>query len=233
MKRKMISVLAAALACSFSITAVAAPSPSIVTEPVAQTIVSTPVLTNGAASETMGIISGKSAVLSGTVFKTRSGQTIDPAAVSLVVETLTKDQAQKITASLVNAIVTPKLQILNFTGKNKLYLTDSQNRVVVINTKSVSLRTAAGEIVGHNGSISVAFNIADILGGYTLAQGETIQAIYRRADGTWIAVPVIIKDDVISIALPAFSTPVNVTFLVVKGESLAYIPEKTGKSPNT
>ena len=222
MKKKMAIVLSTVLTCSLSMTALAAPSPSIILEPVTQTMVSTPVVIPGTTSETTGVMSEKSAVLNGTTFKTQGGLTVDPAAVKLVVEAVTEEQAQLVTNSLVNAIVSPKL-----------YLTDNQNRVVAVNTITVSLRTDAGELVSHNGSVSAAFNLANILSGHTLAQGETVQAMYRRADGTWIAVPVIIRNGVAAIALPAFSAPVNVTFLVVKGKELDYVPPTAGKSPNT
>ncbi len=233
MKIKMAIVLSTVLTCSLSMTALAAPSPSIILEPVTQTMVSTPVVIPGTTSETTGVMSEKSAVLNGTTFKTQGGLTVDPAAVKLVVEAVTEEQAQLVTNSLVNAIVSPKIQILNFTGRDKLYLTDNQNRVVAVNTITVSLRTDAGELVSHNGSVSAAFNLANILSGHTLAQGETVQAMYRRADGTWIAVPIIIRNGVAAIALPAFSAPVNVTFLVVKGKELDYVPPTAGKSPNT
>ena len=87
MKKKVAIVLSVILACSMSMTAMAAPSPSIQKEPVAQVVVNPTVGTagNNVAVQATTVNSEKSAVLPGTTFKTASGQVVDPAAVAMVV----------------------------------------------------------------------------------------------------------------------------------------------------
>lgn len=233
MKKKMAIVLSLVLACSMSMTAMAAPSPTIVKEPVAQVVVNPTVAadSNAVAAQATGVTSEKSAVLPGTTFKTASGQVVDPAAVALVVAPATAEQAQAAAASLAAAMISTKTQVVNFTGQANLSLTDAQGRLNVVNNVTVGLQTAAGEAVSQNGSVSAAFALADILGGTTLAEGETIQALYQRADGTWVAVPVVISNGAVAIALPAFGGAVNVTFVVAKGAAQTDIPAVT--SPRT
>lgn len=233
MKKKMAIVLSLVLACSMSMTAMAAPSPSIVKEPVAQVVVNPTVAadSNTVAAQATGVTSEKSAVLAGTTFKTAGGQVVDPAAVALVVAPATAAQAQTAAASLAAAMASAKTQVVNFTGTKALSLTDAQGRLNVVNNVTVGLQTADGQAVSQNGSISAAFVLADILGGTTLAEGETIQALYQRADGTWVAVPVVINNGAVAIALPAFGGAVNVTFVVAKGAPTAEIPAVT--SPRT
>ena len=78
MKKKMAIVLSAILACSMGMTAMAAPSPSIQKEPVAQVVVSPSVGTsNTVTTQAVSVSSDKSAVLPGTTFKTASGQVVD------------------------------------------------------------------------------------------------------------------------------------------------------------
>ena len=211
MKKKVAIVLSVILACSMSMTAMAAPSPSIQKEPVAQVVVNPTVGTagNNVAVQATTVNSEKSAVLPGTTFKTASGQVVDPAAVAMVVAPSTAEQAQAAAASLVAALASSKMQVVNFTGKSALSLT----------------------AVAQNGSVSAAFALTEILGGTALAEGETIQALYQRADGTWVAVPVVIKNGTVAIALPAFGGAVNVTFVVAKGASLEDVPATT--SPRT
>ena len=52
-----------------------------------------------------------------------SGQVVDPAAVAMVVAPSTAEQAQAATASLVAALASSKMQVVNFTGKGALSLT--------------------------------------------------------------------------------------------------------------
>ena len=86
MKKKMAIVLSAILACSMGMTAMAAPSPSIQKEPVAQVVVSPSVGTsNTVTTQAVSVSSDKSAVLPGTTFKTASGQVVDPSAVAMVI----------------------------------------------------------------------------------------------------------------------------------------------------
>ncbi|WP_321018449.1 hypothetical protein, partial [Eisenbergiella porci] len=195
MKKKVAIVLSVILACSMSMTAMAAPSPSIQKEPVAQVVVNPTVGTagNNVAVQATTVNSEKSAVLPGTTFKTASGQVVDPAAVAMVVAPSTAEQAQAAAASLVAALASSKMQVVNFTGKSALSLTDTKGNLNVVNNITVGLTTASGEAVAQNGSVSAAFALTEILGGTALAEGETIQALYQRADGTWVAVPVVIK----------------------------------------
>ena len=233
MKKKVAIVLSVILACSMSMTAMAAPSPSIQKEPVAQVVVNPTVGTagNNVAVQATTVNSEKSAVLPGTTFKTASGQVVDPAAVAMVVAPSTAEQAQAAAASLVAALASSKMQVVNFTGKSTLSLTDTKGNLNVVNNITIGLTTASGEAVAQNGSVSAAFALTEILGGTVLAEGETIQALYQRADGTWVAVPVVIKNGTVAIALPAFGGAVNVTFVVAKGASLEDVQATT--SPRT
>ena len=235
MKKEMAIVLSAILACSMSMGVMAAPSPSIQSEPIAQVVVSSSVAENSntVAAQATGVNSSTSAVLAGTTFRTASGQTVDPAAVAMVVAPATAEQAQAAAASLAAAMVSSGTQVVNFTGRTGLSLTDSQGNLNVVNNVTVGLQTAAGEAVSQNGSVSVSFALADILGTTTLAEGETIQALYQRADGTWVAVPVVISNGALAIALPAFGGAVNVTFVVAKGVSADAVPAAAATSPNT
>ena len=87
-------------------------------------------------------------------------------------------------------------------------------------------------MVSHNGSISTTFEVQDILGRNALEEGETIQAMYQRADGSWVVVPVVIRNGVLAISLPAFSAPVKVVFLLTKGASYEDV-QVTVRSPQT
>ena len=232
MKKKMAIVLSMALACSMSMTALAAPSPSIVNEPVAQVVVSSSAGVAGAA-QTTSVASEKSAVMAGTTFKTASGQTVDAASVAMVTAPASAETAAAAANALAAALASSSVQVVNFTGTGALSLTDSQGRLNVVNNMTVALMTAAGEAVSQNGSVSAAFSMAEILGGATLAEGETIQALYQRADGTWVAVPVVIANGAVAVALPAFGGAVNVTFVVAKGAQLTQIPTAAATSPRT
>ncbi len=235
MKKKVAIVLSAILAYSMSMGVMAAPSPSIQSEPIAQVVVSSSVAENSntVAAQSTGVNSSTSSVLAGTTFRTASGQTVDPAAVAMVVTPATAAQAQASAASLAAALTSGSTQVVNFTGRTALSLTDSQGNLNVVNNIVVGLQTAAGEAVSQNGSVSVAFSLASVLGNTTLAEGETVQALYQRADGTWVAVPVVISNGTVAIALPAFGGAVNVTFVVAKGVSMDTIPAAAATSPNT
>lgn len=230
MKKKIAVVLSVILACSMSMTAMAAPSPSIVNEPVTQVVVSSSIGTEGTATVS-AVSSETSAVLPGTTFVTAGGQVIDQAAVALVAMPSIADQAHAAAASLVSALASKRMQVINFTGRDVLYLTDLKETLKIVNHMTVGLQTATGEAVSQNGSVSVAFPLKDILGGATMTDGETVQALYQRADGTWVAVPVVIINGAVAIALPAFGGAINVTFIVAKGDQLQTIPVK--RSPRT
>lgn len=233
MKKKMAIILSVVLACSMSMTAMAASSPSIQKEAVQQVVVSSSVGASSAAAQATAVVSEKTAVLPGTTFKTASGQVVDAAAVAMVTTPATAAEAQAAAASLVAALASDKMQVVNFTGLSTLSLLDSKGNLNIANNMTIGLATATGEAVAQNGSISAAFAVSDILGGAALAEGETIQALYQRADGTWVAVPVVTINGTVAIALPAFGGAVNVTFVVAKGAPLAEIPTAASTSPRT
>ena len=56
--------------------------------------------------------------------------------------------------------------------------------------------------------------------------------MYQRADGSWVVIPVVIRNGVIAISLPAFSAPVKVVFLLTKGTSYEDV-QVTVRSPQT
>ena len=230
MKKKMAIVLSAVMTLAMGTTAMAAPSPSITTETVQQVVVSSSIGGNGQAVSLAG---QQAATLPGTTFVTASGQTVDEAAVALVTTPSTAEQAQTAAASLVAALASSNVQVVNFTGQGALSLTDASGNLNIVNNMTISLMTASGEAVAQNGSISAAFSLSDILGGGTLNAGETIQALYQRADGTWVAVPVVIINGTVAIALPAFGGAVNVTFVVAQGTPSTTVSATAATSPRT
>ena len=232
MKKKLAVILSLMLAFS-SMTAMAvSPSPSITREEMNQVVIS-PSISNTEAGPVQTVPAENSATLPGTVFTTASGQVVDAAAVAIVSQPLSAAQAQAQAASLVAALASPQMKVVNFTGVSGLSLTDATGALNIVSSMSIGLQTAAGETVSQNGSISTAFVLDEILGGRKLAANETVQALYQRADGTWVAVPVVIINGAIAIALPAFGGAVNVTFLVTKGVQLSSIPADAAKSPRT
>ena len=231
MKKKLAMILSLMLAFS-SMTAMAATSPSITKGEMNQVVIS-PSISNTEAGPAQTVSAENSATLSGTVFTTAGGQVVDAAAVAIVSQPLSAAQAQAQAASLVAALASPQMKVVNFTGVSGLSLTDSTGALNIVSSMSIGLQTAAGETVSQNGSISTAFVLDEILGGRKLAANETVQALYQRADGTWVAVPVVIINGAIAIALPAFGGAVNVTFLVTKGAQLSSIPADAAKSPRT
>ena len=230
MKKKMAIVLSAVMTLAMGTTAMAAPSPSITTETVQQVVVSSSIGGNGQAVSLAG---QQAATLPGTTFVTAGGQTVDEAAVALVTTPSTAEQAQTAAASLVAALASSNVQVVNFTGQGALSLTDASGNLNIVNNMTISLMTASGEAVAQNGSISAAFSLSDILGGGTLNAGETIQALYQRADGTWVAVPVVIINGTVAIALPAFGGAVNVTFVVAQGTPSTTVSATAATSPRT
>ena len=230
MKKKMAIVLSAVMALTMGTTAMAAPSPSITTETVQQVVVSSSI---GGAQQAVSLSGQQTATLPGTTSVTGSGQTVDAAAVAMVTTPATAEQAQAAAASLVAAIASSDVKVVNFTGQGALSLTDAAGNLNIVNNMTIGLSTASGEAVAQNGSISAAFALSDILGGKTLNVGETVQALYQRADGTWVAVPVVIINGTIAIALPAFGGAVNVTFVVAQGTPSTTVSATAATSPRT
>ncbi len=60
-------------------------------------------------------------------------------------------------------------------------------------------------------------SLKEIVGSYQLAENETIRAMYKRADGSYAVLPVVIKGDAVSFALPSISGVVEVVFTAAVG----------------
>ena len=236
MKKKATAVLTAILVFSMSLPVWAAPSPSIVGTPGAQIVIDDSAVLETApttATLTAGVSSDRSAVLGGTTFRNTAGQTVDTGAVRLVVEPVSAAQLQQSAAELSAAMASPVMQIFNYTGKQTLNMTDSQGNLNVIKNVLISVRDQAGNLLSINGAVAPAFTVQEILGENELRAGETIQAFYRRADGSWIALPVVIQNGAIAISIPSFGDYANVVFVIVQGTSLTTIPGEAMTSPNT
>ena len=236
MKKKATAVLTAILAFSMSLPVWAAPSPSIVGTPGAQIVIDDSAVLETApttATLTAGVSSDRSAVLGGTIFRNAAGQTVDAGAVRLVVDPVSAAQLQQSAAELSAAMASPVMQIFNYTGKQTLNMTDSQGNLNVIKNVLISVRDQADNLLSINGAVAPAFTVQEILGENVLRAGETIQAFYRRADGSWIALPVVIQNGAIAISIPSFGDYANVVFMIVQGTSLTAIPGEAMTSPNT
>ena len=236
MKKKATAVLTAILVFSMSLPVWAAPSPSIVGTPGAQIVIDDSAVLETApttATLTAGVSSDRSAVLGGTTFRNAAGQTVDTGAARLVVEPVSAAQLQQSAAELSAAMASPVIQIFNYTGKQTLNMTDSQGNLNVIKNVLVSVRDQADNLLSINGAVAPAFPVQEILGDSALREGETIQAFYRRADGSWIALPVVIKNGAIAISIPSFGDYANVVFVIVQGTSMETIPGEAMTSPST
>lgn len=232
MKKKMAIVLSAVLACSMSITAVAAPSPTIAQDTVQNVTVNTSISTITGTPQITGIVGASSAVLDGTIFRNTAGQVVDASGVRIVTVPADLAATQISAGEIAAAMNTDASSIYNFTGLSSLALTDNEGALNVLAQTYVSLQDEDGNVISHNGSISTTFEVQDILGSNTLDEGETIQAMYQRADGSWVVIPVVIRNGVIAISLPAFSAPVKVVFLLTKGTSYEDV-QVTVRSPQT
>ena len=236
MKKKVSAALAAILAFSMSLPVWAAPSPSIVGTPGAQIVIDDSAVLETApttAALTAGVSSDRSVVLGGTTFRNAAGQAVDTRAVQLVVDPASAAQLQQSAAELSAAMASPVMQIFNYTGKQTLNMTDSQGNLNVINNLLISVRDQADNLLSINGAVAPAFTVQEILGENELRTGETIQAFYRRADGSWIALPVVIQNGAIAISIPSFGDYANVVFVIVEGTSVETIPGGAMTSPNT
>ena len=217
MKKKMAIVLSLVLACSMSMTAFAAPSPSLNTgnTPVSQVTVdqSVATATAGTAESTVsGVASATSAVAVGTTFATAKGnQALDAASVQLVVAPTTVAETTTSASELTKALTAKKVKIINKSGEKNISLLNREGKVKYLCSRNVYLTNS------NKGSISIAKSLKEILGGYQLAENETIRAMYKRADGTFVALPVVIKGDVVSFALPSISGVVEVVFTAAVG----------------
>lgn len=275
MKRKMAIILSLILSCSMSMTAFAAPSPTIETGTLTgaetNSLTNTVVITdqevtvpgstaNSTLAQMIGVISEKSAFLAGTLFKDAFGTLVDAASVRLVITPATLEETKLVANELAAAISSKKVQIFNYTGRSALSLLDSDGNLNILKHVVVSLQDENGNLVSHTGAIAPAFvesdlignsaldisgvnglyqgvqrswRTSDILGSKRLKDGETLQALYQRADGSWAALPIVVKNGAVAISIPSFSGSVKVVFIIAKGSSLEEIPESAIKSPKT
>ncbi len=237
MKKKMAIILALVIACSMSMTAMAAPSPSIVQTPVAQVVVGTTTESGSvsAIQPTAAAFDQKSAaVLEGTVFRTADNQVVDQSSVAMVIQPATQATMTAAANSLAAAMSpASKNRVMNLSGREQVVLTDSTGALNLVNQATVSLQTASGSAVGHNQSVSAVFNVSKLIGTRALAANETVQAVYQRADGTWVVLPVVIIGDCLAVGIPAFAAGgIQISFVVTQGVSYqdVIVPKK---SPNT
>lgn len=136
MKKKMAIVLSLVLACSMSMTAFAAPSPSLNTgnTPVSQVTVdqSVATATAGTAESTVsGVASATSAVAVGTTFATAKGnQALDAASVqALVVAPTTVAETTTSASELTKALTAKKVKNLNKSGEKNISMLNREGKV--------------------------------------------------------------------------------------------------------
>ncbi len=230
MKKKMAIVLSLVLACSMSMTAFAAPSPSITesSKPAEQVTVdnsvavaaATAAAASGASQETVSSVASEtSAVAEGTTFTTASGKALDATSIVLKVTPATVEETTAAINDYTKALSAVNVQVVNATGSKDVSLQDASGKISVLNVAKVGLFTSAGEKVASNGSVSVAKTVNEILGGRQLAANETIRVMYKRADGKYVLVPVVIINGVLAFALPSISDVVEVIFTASVGTS--------------
>lgn len=141
---------------------------------------------------------------------------MDAASVQLVVAPTTVAETTTSANELTKALTAKKVKIINKSGEKNISLLNREGKVNTC-SRNVYLTNSKGELVASKGSISIAKSLKEILGGYQLAENETIRAMYKRADGTFVALPVVIKGDVVSFALPSISGVVEVVFTAAVG----------------
>lgn len=200
MKRKMAIILSLVLACSLSMTAFAAPSPSIETgtltgaetDSTTNTVVisdqevTVPGSTASSTLEqTVSVSSAKSAILAGTLFKDALGAIVDAARVSLVITPATLEKTQIIANELAEAISSQKVRIYNYTGRSALSLLDSSGNLNILKSVSISLQDEKGNIVSHTGAVAPAFVETDLLGNPVLDAGKDINGLYQGRQRSW------------------------------------------------
>lgn len=142
---------------------------------------------------------------------------MDAASVQLVVAPTTVAETTTSASELTKALTAKKVKIINKSGEKNISLLNREGKVKYLCSRNVYLTNSKGELVASKGSISIAKSLKEILGGYQLAENETIRAMYKRANGTFVALPVVIKGDVVSFALPSISGVVEVVFTAAVG----------------
>lgn len=194
MKKRMAIVLSLVLACSMSMTALAAPSPSVEAgvftgaqvNGTTNTIVisdqevtvpgSTAISTLG---QIIGVTSAKSAILTGTAFKDALGRLVDAAKVRLIVTPASIEQTQLVANELAAALTSKKVQIFNYTGRSSLSLLDNNGNLNVLKHVVVSLQDEDGNLLSHTGAVAPAFAETDLLGIPSLDEGKDIRGLYQ------------------------------------------------------
>ena len=88
---------------------------------------------NNVAVQATSVRSEKSAVLPGTTFKTAGVQVVDPAVVAMVVAPATAKSGSGRCGISGSSTGFQKTQVINFTGRNALSLTDRYGNLNVVN----------------------------------------------------------------------------------------------------
>lgn len=202
MKKKMAIILSLILTCSMSMTALAAPSPSVETGTLtgADTNSSTNTVVisdqevtvpGSTASSTLGqainVTSATSAILAGTAFKDALGAFVDAAKVKLVVTPATIQETQIVANELAEAISSKKVKIFNYTGRSALSLLDNNGNLNVLKHVVVSLQDEKGNLLSHTGAVAPAFIENDLLGYPALDAGKDIHGLYQGTQRSWRA----------------------------------------------
>lgn len=191
MKKKMAIILSLVLTCSMSMTAFAAPSPTIETGKNTAVVISdqevtvpgaTLVSTLGQSVEAVGT---KSAVLAGTMFKNVLGALVDAASVRVVVTPASLEATQKVANELADAVSAKKVRIFNYTGRSALSLLDASGNLNILKYVTVSLQDENGNLVSHAGAVAPAFAASDLLGIESLDAGKELKALYRVNQNSW------------------------------------------------
>lgn len=187
MKRKLAVVLSLVLACSMSMSAVAAPSPGTSEEGVTEVVVSTPenevvksedvvisdpalsvtdaaIEANLMQSQNVGASSERSAVLAGTQFVDAAGNIVDAANVRLVIEPASVELTKELASALAKAINQGMVGLGYFNEKSPLALRDAYGKLNIVKAVYVSLQDENGNLLSHSGSIAPALAENDIIG---------------------------------------------------------------------
>lgn len=200
MKKKMAIILSLVLTCSMSMTALAAPSPTVEagaltgaasnsttnTVVISDQEVTVPGSTAGSTlAQMIGVTSEKSAILAGTAFKDALGALVDAAKVRLVITPATLEETQKVANELAEAITAKNTRIFNYTGRSALSLLDSNGNLNVLKHVVVSLQDEKGNLLSHTGAVAPAFVQNDLLGNPALDAGKDINGLYQGTQRSW------------------------------------------------
>lgn len=200
MRRKMAIILSLVLTCSLSMTALAAPSPTIETGTltgaetnsttntvvISDQEVTVPGSTAGSTlGQNVSVSSAKSAILTGTLFKDALGAIVDAAKVRLVITPATLEKTQTVANELAAAITSKKVRIYNYTGRSALSLLDSAGNLNILKSVNISLQDEKGNLISHTGAVAPAFAAMDLLGNPALDEGKDISGLYQGKQHSW------------------------------------------------